>query len=82
MTSELAVRYLLYAISACGGIGVVLVGISAFLGNLLLQKFIYTLQQNNNKELETIKATLTQNNNKELEALKAIISQNNAFYPI
>lgn len=79
MTNELAVKYLLYAISAFGGIGIVLVGISAFLGNLLLQKFIYTLQQNNNKELETIKATLTQNNNKELEALKAIISQNNAF---
>jgi uncharacterized tellurite resistance protein B-like protein len=79
MTSELAIKYLLYAISAFGGIGIVLVGISAFFGNLLLQKFIYTLQQNNNKELETIKSTLAQNNSKELEALKAIISQNNAF---
>jgi hypothetical protein len=79
ITNELIVKYLLYTIGAFGGIGVILVGVSAFFGNLLLQKFIYRLQRNNNKELETIKSTLTQNNNKELEALKAIISQNNAF---
>lgn len=54
--------YVLYLVGALGGVGAILIGLSAFISSLLQQKFIYRLQNNNNKEIENIKSIIAQNN--------------------
>ena len=53
---------LLWLVSALGGIGVILLGISGFISRLLQQKFIYHLQKINNKDIEQFKSIIAQNN--------------------
>lgn len=72
-------RYFWLVVSAFGGIGIILIAIAGFIAQLLLQKFSASLQNQNNRDIESLKATLTQNNSKELETIKAVIAQNTAF---